>query len=127
MGEFKEKNNTESLSENILDIEDPQEAKEIIAAAIEKGNLPIISVPEKYFDELKNGIRANTTWIGEKIIAGTILRDPYIPPGEVRRIFKINVSPDQVEPRFTGPDVHFHGVVAFRGPIPPEAIQEIYA
>jgi len=109
----------------IIDIEDVEEARTFIREAIEQGESPIITVPLKYAEVAKNGIASFATWIGESIIAGTISREPYIPRGEKRVIFKITVPPNQVEPRFTGPDKHFHGVVAFRGPIPPEFLEEL--
>ncbi len=109
----------------IIDVEDFEEAREIIADAIKRGELPIVSVPEEYKEVAHIGIEPNTTWVGEKIIAGTILRPPYVPKGESRSFFKIHVPPKQVEPRFTGPDGHFHGVVAFRGPISSDDMEEV--
>lgn len=107
---------------NIVDIEDIEEARDAIREAIEKGELPVITVPKKYADSVKNGISPHSTWIGEKIVAGTLLREPYFPDGEERAVFKIKVPHKQLEPRFTGPDKHFHGVVIFRGPISSEDI-----
>ncbi|MBI4692271.1 MAG: hypothetical protein HY773_02440 [Candidatus Terrybacteria bacterium] len=107
----------------IIDIEDVEEAKNFIRKAIEQGELPIITVPLKYAEVARKGIASFATWIGESITAGTISREPYIPKGEERVIFKITVLPEQVEPRFTGPDKHFHGVVVFRGPISPESLE----
>lgn len=123
--ETKERPKGEQTEEILLDIEDPESARETISKAIEEGKLPVISVPEKYVEAAKKGIVPHATWIGEQIIAGTILREPYSPEGEKRHFFKISLEASQIEPRFTGPDKHFHGVVAFHGPIPPEAIQEI--
>lgn len=120
-----EKEAKPSEEERMPDIEDAEEAREAIKGAIEKGEQPVISVPEEYGDAARNGITPHATWIGEKITAGTVLRPPYLPNGEKRRFFRINVSGEQIEPRFTGPDKHFHGVVGFRGPIPPDAIEEI--
>ncbi len=108
-----------------IDIEDFDNAVELIRDAIEKGESPIITVPKEYADFARKGIKANATWIGEKIIAGTILREPYLDGREERMAFKIKATPDQILPRFTGPDNHFHGVIVFKGPIQPELIEEI--
>jgi len=105
-------------------IEDFEEAVELIKDAINSGCAPVISVPFRYVEAAKKGIQKNSTWIGEKIIAGTIVRDPYLPMGEKRKILKVEVGPDYIEPRFTGPDKKFHGVVVFSGPISPETIKE---
>lgn len=114
----------EGAPEPIPDIEDLEEARDLIAKAIEQGKLPVISVPERYAEVARKGLRPYTTWIGHRIIAGTILRPPYLPEGEHRHLFRIHAPSDQVEPRFTK-DKRFRGVVIFRGPIPPEAIEEI--
>ena len=106
-------------------IEDYDEAMDFIKQTIEKEEWPIISVPQKYRQAVKQGIKPHSTWIGEEIIAGTISRTPYNPEDEKRRCFKIKVSPQQIEPRFTGPDKKFHGVILFKGPIQPEAMLEV--
>ena len=108
-----------------LNIETLEEAREIITKAIDMGEFPVITVPEKYAEAAKKGLSPHTTWIEERILAGTIIRPPFLPSGERRRIFQIKALPEQVEPRFTGPDRHFHGVIIFRGPIPPDIIEEI--
>lgn len=116
----------ENKEKEQIDIEDFDEAQEFISHEIASGHLPIISVPEQYVDAARKGLKAYTTWIGEKYLVGTIGRDPYLPSGENRHFFQINIAPEQVVPRFTGADRHFHGVVVFReGQISSEAIEEI--
>jgi hypothetical protein len=120
---FKESQSKEEITG--IDIEDLKEAEEFIKNALEKGEFPIITVSEKYAEVAKNGIKKHTTWAGEKIIAGTISRSPYLPEKEKRRIFRIKTAADQLIPRFTGQDKHFHGVVVFKGPIDSDLIEEI--
>ena len=100
------------------------EAEEALWNLFEQGMLPVVTVQKKYLNFLKKGLRKSSSWIGENIIAGTIGRDPYLPSGEERVLVKIKVSsPEQLEPRLTGEDRKFHGVVAFRGPIEPEQLE----
>lgn len=112
-------------SEESIDIAEFEDAQEFIKNAIEKGYFPIISVPEQYANAAKNGIKPHATWIGEEIVAGTIMRSPYLPQKEKRRLFKIKTNPEQIKPRFTGDNKHFHGVVIFDGPITTDMIEEI--
>lgn len=103
-----------------------EEAKEELRNLLEKGILPIVTVPRQYLDSLKQGLKKSSCWLGENILAGTIGREPYFPKGESRIAARINISSaDQVEPRLTGPDRAFHGVVVFRGPIGSEQIEII--
>ena len=102
-----------------------EEAREAIMEAIEKGELPVVTVPRKYAALARQGIKPFTTFIGGQVIAGTILREPFLPPGEERAVFKIHVPTKQLDPRPTGLDNHFHGVVILHGPIPPEALEEV--
>ena len=118
-----EKENVENKLE--FSISDIEEAKEVIREALERGEYPIISVPVQYVDAVKKGIKPHSTWIGEKIIAGTILREPYSPSNEERVFFRIKTTPDKVLPRFTGPDKKFYGVVVFKGPIEPDQIEPV--
>lgn len=116
----------ESVEKQPINIENFDDAQEFIHDAIEAGNFPIISVPKQYADAARKGLKAHTTWIGEKYLVGTIGRDPYFPQGEERCLFRINIHAEQVMPRFTGSDRHFHGVVVFReGQISPQQMEEI--
>ena len=116
----------ENREKRQIDIEDSGDAQEFIRDAIEAGTFPIISVPKQYADAARKGLKAHTTWIGEKYLVGTIGRDPYLPDGEERCLFRIMIRPEQVAPRFTSADHHFHGVVIFReGQISSSAMIEI--
>lgn len=107
-----------------ISIEDPEEARDFIKSHLESGDLPVVTIPKEYLQYLKNGLSPHTTWIGEPLIAGTIGRAPYLPPGEERAIVKIQkINPDQIDPRFTGSDHAFHGVVVFKGYIKPDQLQ----
>lgn len=110
-----------------LNISDPEEARDFVFAMIERGEVPCVSVPEEYLSALQKGLVAHASWIpGMNAIVGTLGRKPYMPNKEnerrvVVRIKKIN--PQNIQPRFTGPDKAFHGVVVIDGPIPPENIE----
>jgi hypothetical protein len=99
---------------------DYDEAQEIIYKLLEEGHKLFVTVPIKYKDALKNGLKAHSTWIpGLEVIAGTLGREPY--NAEDRVVVEVDsIDPRLVKPRFTGPDNAFHGVVTLEGPIPPE-------
>jgi hypothetical protein len=119
---------SENAAEEPIDIEDIEEAREFIRERMEKnGDLPMVTVPAEYIDEARKGIKPHTTWIYDSLIAGTLSRDPYLPDDSPRVAFRVKTSPDEVVPRFTGPDKHFHGVVVFKRPIPPSLLEEFSA
>ncbi len=118
-----------TIQPDIPSIEDPEEAQEYIQQLLEKGERPIVTVPGQFEQELQNGLQPHSSWLtNERIIAGTIGREPYLPSGEEGERIKVRIRGDvarQVVPRFTGPDKKFHGVVAFLGPIPRESIEVV--
>jgi len=79
---------------------------------------PIISVDQRFLDEILTvgGIQAKETWIKEKLIVGTLGREPYLPEGQKRFLVKIKNPNVKILPRYTGPDSKFHGVVIFGQP-----------
>jgi len=108
-----------------IDIPDIRKAREYVRETIENGNFPVMTIPKQYAAEIRKGLVPHATWIGMPLLAGTLMREPYLPDGEERVIVRIKVDPKRVEPRFTGPDKHYHGIVVFKGPISPEEIEEI--
>jgi len=113
----------ENLTTREISIEDPEEARAFIKELFDRGERPIVTIPEEYETALRRGLEPHTTWIpGFNMIAGTIGREPYRQEKRVTvRLTNIDVS--QVSPRFTGPDKRFHGVVLIEGPIDPGAIE----
>lgn len=111
--------------EQFPSIDDPEEAQEYILNLFEQGERPIVSIPKEYAHYLQEGLAEQASWIPElKIITGTFGRDPYNPDAEERLFARVsNITPEQIHPRFTGPDTKFHGVVIINGPIPPDAIE----
>lgn len=104
-----------------------EEAEEALRNLLERGIMPIVTVPKKYLEALKSGLKKSSSWIGENIIAGTIDRGPYLPPDEERVMVKVKISsPAQLKPRLTGSDRAFHGVVVFHGPVEPEQLEIIH-
>lgn len=107
-------------------LEKMEDAENAVDEMFEKGIHPIITVPRKYLEVFKNGLRAHSTWIhGDETIAGTMGREPYLPRGEKepRVIVEISgIARGRIHPRLTGPNVDFNGVVTLDGPIPPEAM-----
>ena len=78
---------------------------------------PIITITEKGWQEIdSNGaLKAHESWIPElKVIAGSIGIEPYKDinsrPRKILRILP-NVP---VEPRFTGHDKSFHGIIVVK-------------
>ena len=106
-------------------IADIDEAREYVEDLLEQGIKPIVTVKKKWLDALSNGLEKHTSWIpGFDEVVGTLGIDPYIPNGEDRVFVEVDIdSSDQIQPRFTGPDSSFHGVVVLSGPIPPERIR----
>jgi hypothetical protein len=104
------------------------EAREYIDELFEKGERPIVTVKEKWFDSLKAGLRPQSSWIdGFNEIVGTFGREAYEPEGEKRvRVRVSGIDVRQIEPRFTGKDRKFQGVVILKGPIPPECIEVLF-
>ncbi len=104
----------------------PDDAIDWIKEQLEKGVKPVVTVPVKYKNALKEGLKPRTTWIGSKLIAGTFGRPPYLPESEKRVVCVIkNIDASQIKPRATGPQRKFQGVVILSGPIPPENIEII--
>lgn len=111
--------------EQIPSIDNSEQAMTFIKELLEKGERPIVTVPEKYSEALKTGLKPKTSWIpGLEVIAATLGRSPHLPENEKRLLVKIkDISPEQIIPRFTGPDKKFHGVVVLDGPISPDSIE----
>lgn len=102
---------------------DREEALEQIHELYERGERPVVSVPEQFAQAAQNGLSPHTTWIpGFDAIVGTFGREPYIPNNERRVLLRLELDESQIEPRFTGPDKAFDGVVVIKGPVPKEKI-----
>lgn len=122
---FEFNKNKQERRISTIEIEDIDEAREFIEELFEKGERPIVTVKEKWVDLLRAGLRPHSSWIdGFDEVVGTYGRDPYLPEGEKRVRVRVNgIDIKQIEPRFTGKDKKFHGVVILKGPIQPEHIE----
>lgn len=113
------------VTEGIFDIED---AREHVEDLLSQGFRPLITIPEEFVDDvLAYGVTVvpkQDLLSGKKFsfIAGTIGLDPYLPESEQRRVFEIDPSSVRIEPRMTGADSGFHGVVGFPDGIPAHAL-----
>ena len=113
-------------SEIPFEISELEKAQEHIKNLYEQGERPTVTVPRKYLDNLKQGLKPYTTWVGVALIAATFGREPYSNPEDDRIVVNVdNISLDQIKPRFTGPNNSFSGVVVLDGPIPPESINYV--
>ena len=94
--------------------ENREDAIQYIRERIAAGDKPVVTVPKEYVETIKQkGLSEHPTWIaGVARIAGTLGREPYGETGRAR--LQIEVNEDDLEPRFTGPDVSFQGVVGFK-------------
>lgn len=104
-------------------VEDVVEAKELIRKLLEMGERPKISISKKFLEAImqEGGLSEKETWVpGFRALIGTLGREPYGLGGEEERIIFEATNPHiQLEPRFTGKDKKFHGVVYFpKGFIP---------
>ena len=95
-------------------IEIGEEAKQAVKWLESMGEQPKISIDLKYLDDLKmkGGKEARTTWLPSlRAIVGTIGVLPY---GADKRVVFTVVNPKiQIEPRATGGNKKFHGVIRF--------------
>lgn len=115
-------NNKEKLQPP-FEIKEKEVAEKFIAEKYAEGVRPVVTVPKKYLEYLKQGLRPYATWIGIPLIAATFAREPYISKGEERVIVNVKgIDKNKIKPRFTGPNKAFSGVVVLEPPIPPEAI-----
>ena len=107
-------------------IRDPEDARAFIHELYERGERPIVSVPEQYAEALAHGLVPHTTWIpGFSAVVGTFGREAYLPKNEKRILVKIDIEENQIEPRLTGPEKAYQGIVVLRGPIGPEKITRL--
>ncbi len=107
-------------------VTDPETARELIHALYKKGERPVVSVPKQYAGALAKGLQAHASWIpGFEAIVGTFGEKPYVPGSEERVLVKVDIPEEQIEPRFTGPERAYHGIVVLKGPIPAEHIAQI--
>ena len=107
-----------------------EEAKELIEDLTEKGIYPILTIPREYWQKIKKqgaGISAKETWIpGEKIIVGSLGVEPYSGHEKDRAVLQVEVETNDLEPRTTGKDLTYSGIVVFRkGFIPLENITQL--
>jgi len=118
-------------NEKKISIQDPEEAREFIYKMFEKGERPCVSVKEKRLDELSKGLPPHSSWIpGFEAVVGTFGVEPYLPSiefGDKRKVVRVNgIDPKNVQPRFTGQDKAFHGIVVLNGPIGPNSIEVLH-
>jgi hypothetical protein len=112
-------------------LEDIDEAREFIAECLKNNINPIITIPEEFADEvMKYGIHfipKQDVKTGRKFsfIAGTIGIGPYLPEGQSRYIMEIDPKNIQIEPRITGKQKRFYGVVGFVGGVPAESFKPL--
>lgn len=102
---------------------DAEEAREMIIKLLEMGEKPKVSVERKFLETImqQGGLSEKETWIpGFRALIGTLGREPYgLAREEERMVFEVTNPHIQLEPRFTGKDKKFHGIVYFpKGFIP---------
>lgn len=114
--------NTQEVAKPPFEILEKERALEFISEKYENGERPVVTVPRKYIEFLKQGLRPYATWVGIPLVAATFGRDAYIT--EDRVVVNVKDIPiEQIQPRFTGPNNAFSGVVVLNPPIPPEYIE----
>lgn len=57
--------------------------------------------------------------------AATLGRDPFLPEGEDRVLLEVQVKSNEAQPRFTGKENIFQGIVGITKYIPPERIRVV--
>lgn len=107
-----------------ITIKDPEDAREFIVRLLENGEKPCVTIPEEYTPFLKEGLKPHSTWImGFDAIVGTLGREPYLPDSRRKIVYIKNIDINKIQPRFTGPDHAFHGVVIINGPVEPDELE----
>ncbi len=112
-------------------LEDIDEAREFIAECLKNNINPIITIPEEFAEEvMKYGIHfvpKQDLKTGRKFsfIAGTIGIGPYLPEGQSRYVMQVDPKNVQIEPRITGKQKRFYGVVGFVGGVPAESFKPL--
>ncbi len=122
--EIEQSGKREALS---LDL-DKEEAEEWVEKLLSSGIQPILSLPKEHWQEVQQkGLKAKATWIPElKVLTATLGVLPYKNDKEDRVFLQIKAKPQDLQPRITGEDRTFYGVVGFnREYIPPDKIQKI--
>jgi hypothetical protein len=105
-------------------LEDRDDAREFIDECIKNDIKPIVTIPVEFADDvLKYGVHfvpKQDVKTGKKFsfIAGTIGIDPYLPEEQERLVLEIDEKAVSIEPRITGKEKRFYGVVGFVGGIP---------
>lgn len=95
--------------------EEIQEARVFIAEMRAAGVNPIITVPFRHLDNVlaHGGLATKRGWIPKiNVLVGTIGREPYT-ANDHRAVYEVTNPNITIEPRFTGPDKKFRGVVWF--------------
>ncbi|MBD3359276.1 MAG: hypothetical protein GF365_01020 [Candidatus Buchananbacteria bacterium] len=132
LAEFKQDANEEIEKEGKREAfslnADKEDAEEWIEKLVSSGIKPILSLPKANWQEVQQqGLKAKATWIPElKVLAATLGVVPYKAGEEDRVFLQIEAKPRDLQPRITGKDRTFHGVVGFnRDYIPPDKIEQI--
>jgi len=104
--------------------DDIVEAQELIEILIDRAGIyPILTMPKSFWQEIKNkkdkGISAHTTdSFGIPLLAATLGIPPYLPKAHDDRVilqFKPgSVMSSNFEPRFTGKNNAFSGIVVYK-------------
>ncbi len=115
--------------EHRADSSEIEDAKEIIEDLLAAHDLPKVTLPREYLKTvLSEGLKERETSYqrGVMAIVGTVGREPLLPDKEDRVVLELDLKPDEITPRFTGPEKIFEGVVAVRGTaVPPDKIRVI--
>ena len=112
------------------DIKDIDEAEELIMEMYNTFKCrPVISVDKKYEKGIdEKGIErqmGKPEGLGGMMV-GTFGIEPYLGNDNERVLYQINVNEKRINPRFTGKDGAFHGVVYISGNrIMPESLKKI--
>lgn len=108
---------SENKKDLSLGIVGAEEAKDYINELLASGIKPKVSVPRRFLENvLKEGsLSAKKSWIPKfSILVGTLNIDPYSYSTDKDRVIFEVINPDvKVEPRFTGKDNKFHGIIYF--------------
>ncbi len=114
------------LADADIRIEDPEEARELIQQMLSEGKRPIVTIDKKYLEDVKkDGLIPQKSWTGHDLLIGTLGREPYkLDKGRVAVEVLVD-NPDLINPRFTGEEKYFQGVVEIATEVPPDKLRII--
>lgn len=101
------------------------DAEELLEEMLQKGERPIVTFPRDLLSKVQtHGLQPRKSWIpGFEKVVGTLGIPPYRDNPDRVTVRILIDDPKTLQPRMTGTDMKFHGVVVFNTPVSPSQIE----